>query len=162
MWLWTFLAFAHVLSLTHTQPFYCSLDFVWDNPGEPIPEKNIHSRYHGHQMSLICFILPVHFTCLTVFFHNLSPSFLVYTFAWHPPLHSLYISSPNHCLLFTAHAHTIATCFALVPRLCHLILLSLSHLLGSLSCSFTPYMYLTILTSARCLKSSPLYCRWLE
>ena len=23
---------------THTQPFYSSLDFVRDNPGEPVPE----------------------------------------------------------------------------------------------------------------------------
>jgi len=39
-----------------------------------------------------------------------------------------YISSPNHCLLFAAHAHTIATCFAVVLRLCRLILVSLSTL----------------------------------
>jgi len=25
--------------VTHTQPFYVSLDFVWDNPGEPVPES---------------------------------------------------------------------------------------------------------------------------
>jgi len=53
---------------------------------------------------------------------------LVYLLAWHPSLHTPYISSPNHCLLFAAHAHTIATCFAVVPRLCHLILVSLSTL----------------------------------
>jgi len=35
-----------------------------------------------------------------------------------------YISSPNHHLLFTTHAHTIATCFSVVPRLCHLFSLS--------------------------------------
>jgi len=29
--------------LLHTQPFYGSLDFVRDNPGEPVPEKNIHT-----------------------------------------------------------------------------------------------------------------------
>jgi len=75
-------------------------------------------------------ILPVQFMCLTVFFHNLSPSVLWSTF-WHPPLHTPYISSPIHCLLFTAHAHTIATCFAVVPTLCHLILVSLNTLLGT-------------------------------
>jgi len=37
-------------------------------------------------------------------------------------------SFTNHCLLFVTHAHTIATCFAVVPRLCHLILVSLSTL----------------------------------
>jgi len=37
---------------------------------------------------------------------------LVYLLVWHPPLHTPYISWPNHCLLFAAHAHTIAVCFA--------------------------------------------------
>jgi len=59
---------------------------------------------------------------------------LVYLLAWHPPLHTPYISSPNRCLLFTVHAHTIATCFAVVLRLCHLILVSLSR--GSDSWNF--------------------------
>jgi len=47
---------------------------------------------------------------------------------WHPPLHSPYVSSPNHSILFTTHAHTITTCFSVVPRLCHLIPVSLSTL----------------------------------
>jgi len=34
----------------------------------------------------------------------------------------------THCFLFTTHAHTIATCFTVVPRLCYLILISLSTL----------------------------------
>ena len=63
-------------------------------------------------------ILPGQFTCLTVFFHNQS------RLAWHPLLHTPYISSSKHCLLFAAHAHTIATCFAVVQRLCQLILTS--------------------------------------
>jgi len=54
-------------------------------------------------------------------FSNFS---LIHLLAWHPPLHTPYISSPNHCLLFTAHACTITTCFAIVLRLCHLILIS--------------------------------------
>jgi len=42
---------------------------------------------------------------------NLFPQFLskfslVYLLSWHPPLHTPYISSPNHCLLFAAHAYT--------------------------------------------------------
>ena len=104
------------------QPFYGSLDFVWDNPGEPVPEETfIHSHlswssivpYLLHLPNTIHGILPVQFT---VFFHNLSSSFLWPT------------SSPNRCRFFAAHAHTIATCFAVVPRLCHLILVSLSTL----------------------------------
>jgi len=52
---------------------------------------------------------------------SLSKFSLVYLLAWHLPLHTPYNSSPNHCLLFAAHAHTIVTCFAVVPKLCHLI-----------------------------------------
>jgi len=47
---------------------------------------------------MICGILHVQFTCLTVFFHNLSTFSLVYVLAWHPQLHTRYISSPSHCL----------------------------------------------------------------
>ena len=59
---------------------------------------------------MICSILPVHITCLAIFLHNLSPCPLVCLLIWSPPPHIPYISSPNHCLLFTTHAHTIATC----------------------------------------------------
>jgi len=38
-----------------------------------------------------------------------------------PPPHIPYISSPNQCLLFAAHAHTIAACFAAVSMLYHII-----------------------------------------
>jgi len=58
----------------------------------------------------------------------LLKSSLVYLLVWHPPLHTPYISSPNHCLLFAAHVHTVATCFAAVPRLCYLILVFFSTL----------------------------------
>jgi len=34
---------------THTQPFYGSLEFVWDNPGEPVPEETL-----THSHSSIC------------------------------------------------------------------------------------------------------------
>jgi len=125
---------------THTT-IYGSLDFVWDNPGELVPEETF-THSHLSWSSVIPYllppsitihgILPVQFVCLTIFFHNLSPSFLWSTSwlvsKWHPPLHTPYISSPNHCLLFAAHDHTITTCFAAVPRLCHLILVSLSIL----------------------------------
>jgi len=46
-----------------------------------------------------------------------------------------YISSPNQCLLFAAHAHTIATCFAVVSVLYHLFLVFLS----------APYLQLCLL-----------------
>jgi len=64
----------------------------------------------------------------SLFAQFLSKFYLLYLLAWHPTLHTPYISSPNHCLLFAAHAHTITICFAVVLRLCHLILISLSTL----------------------------------
>ena len=116
---------------THTQPFNSCLDSVRDNASEPVPKKHSPTHtYHGHQSSLLCILHPlqsihVQFTCLTVFFHNLSPSFLWSTswpgtlnFILHTFLHPIIV------FFFAAHAHTIATCFAAVPRLCHLILVS--------------------------------------
>ena len=42
-----------------------------------------------------------------LFPQSLSKFSLVYLLAWHPPLHTPYISSPNHYHLFATHAHTI-------------------------------------------------------
>jgi len=81
----------HARMHTHTQPFYISLDFVWDYMVEPVPEETFT---HSHlSFSLIVLyllppsaaihgILPVQFTCLTVFLHNLCPSVL-----WSGTLH---------------------------------------------------------------------------
>ena len=55
----------------------------------------------------------------------LSMSSLV-LFVWSPPPHIPYISSPNQCLLFAAHAHTVTTCFAVVSILYHLFLVFLN------------------------------------
>jgi len=87
--------------------------------------------YRGHQSSLIyassIYYDPRHPPCSIYVLDSLFPQSLfkfslVYLLAWHPPLHTPYISSPNDCLLFAEHAHTIATCFAVVSRLCHPIL----------------------------------------
>ena len=88
----------------------------------------------NHPLSASCtFYNPWHPLCSiyvpdSLYPLSLSKLSLVYLLCWHPPLHTPYISSPNHCLLFTAHVHTIATCFAVVLRLYHLILVSLSTL----------------------------------
>jgi len=105
--------------LLQLQPFYDSLDFVQDNPGEPVPEETFtHAHlswssivsYLLHPSFTIHGILLVQFTCLAVFFHNLSQSFLCgLPLGLAPPLHTPYTSSPNHCLLFESHVHTIAT-----------------------------------------------------
>jgi len=80
--------------------------------------------------------------------HNPSPSPFCLPLVWHPPLHSPCISLPNHCLLFTTHAHTIATSFAVVPRLCHSIIVSLSSLYLELSFTLTSHIHLSIVISA--------------
>jgi len=56
-----------------------------------------------------------------LFAQPLSMSSLVYLLVWSPPPHIPYISSLDQCLLFTAYAHTIATCFAVVSVLYHLL-----------------------------------------
>ena len=56
----------------------------------------------------------------------MSMSSLVYLLVWSPTPNIPYISSPNQCLLFATHAHTIATCFAAVSILYQLFLVFLS------------------------------------
>ena len=119
--------------------------FVRDYPGEPVPEETLaHPPYWSasnlYQLlpsTTIHSILPIQITCLTIFLHNLSPFPL-----WSIPLglepHIPYISSPNQCLPFAAHAHTIATCFAVVSILYHLIPSRyLNSLLGTLPLTLT-------------------------
>jgi len=81
----------HTRTHTHTQPFYGSLDFVRDNPGEPVPEETFT---HSHQSwssvipyllppsMTICGILPVQFTCPIVFFHRLWKKTVIELKAW--------------------------------------------------------------------------------
>jgi len=100
--------------------------------------------HHAHTACSI--YVPVSF-----FPHYPSKFSLVYLLAWHRPLHTPYISSPNLYLLFAAYAHTIATCFVVVSRFKimssnHSI--SLNPLLETLSCSLTPHIHLTNLISA--------------
>ena len=124
--------------ITHTQPFYGPLDFVRDNLGELVPEEIFtHSTpivvINRPLSASSIYCNPCHPPCSihapdNLFPQSVSKFSLVYLLAWHPPLHTSCISSSNHCLLFATHAHTIATCFAVVPRLCNLIILSLSTL----------------------------------
>ena len=97
-------------------------------------------------------ILPVQFTRLTVFLHNLCLN-LLWSTSWSGILHSIPHSlrySPKDCVLFAAHAYTIATCFAIVARLYHPILDSVStHYLKLLSFTLMPHIHMTIFISAR-------------
>ena len=118
--------------------------FVWDCLGEPLPEETLthppswssSSLYQLLPSTMIRSILLVQITCLAIFLHNLSPR-PIWSSSWFssPPRHIPYISSPNQCLLFAAHGHTIATCFAVVSMLYYLFLVFLS----------TPYLELCLL-----------------
>jgi len=109
--------------------------FVWDYLGEPVPEETFtHSPILiiiQHLSASFIYYDPQHPTCSiyvldNLFAQPLSMSSLVYLLVWKTQLHIPYISSPNQYLLFATHAHTIATCFAVVPRLYHLFLVFLS------------------------------------
>jgi len=74
---------------------YGSVDFVWDNPGEPVPEETF-THSHLSLSSIVPYLLlspitihgiiPVQSTHLSLFFHNLTPSFLWST-SWPGTLH---------------------------------------------------------------------------
>ena len=139
-------------SRTHAdKPFYGSWESVWDNIGEPAQEETF-THSHLSWSSVIPYLLPP-----SLMIHGILPLFnlcawqfltqflskflLVCLLAWHHPLCTPYISSSNHCLLFAARAHTIAT--SSNPTL------SLNPLLETLSCSLMLHIHLTILVSAR-------------
>ena len=139
-----------------------ALDFVWDNPGESVPEETF-THSHLSWSSIIPYllppsitihgILPIQFTCQPVFFHFLGVFFGL-PLSQAPPLHTPYIFSPNFWLLFAAHAHTIATCFAVVPRLSSNPSLTPNPLVGNQPCSLMPHIHLTTHLADR----GPLKC----
>ena len=80
--------------------------------------------------------------------HNLSPSPSVHLLVWHPPLmtHSIIHFFTESLSYFTAHDHTTATCFSVVPRLYCLYLvcsLSLSHIFSWNSIFYPNVIYLS-------------------
>jgi len=139
-------AFTH----THTQLFYGSLDFVRDNPGEPVPEETFT---HSHPLwssnisllppsTAIHRILSIQSMRFTVFFHNLSPSFLWST-SWPGAPSTSYSIHFFTQSLSSFHSTCCSTEIMSSNRS-----LSLNSLLLTLSCSFTPHIHLTILISA--------------
>jgi len=133
----------HVLQLL--QPFTA----LWTSSGttrvSQYQKKHSPTHTHrGHQSSLICFLHLLRSTASSLFnicawqsFYTISLQvFFGLPLGWE--LHTPNISSPNHCLLFATHNHTITTCFAAVPKLCHLILVSLSTLYLEL-CLYWPF-----------------------
>jgi len=53
----SFVKISAYILITHTQPFYGSVDFVRDNPGEPVPEETFtHSHSSWSSIIPICFL----------------------------------------------------------------------------------------------------------
>ena len=76
--------------------------------------------------------------------HPFTPSVVI-----NHPLSSFFIFIfTKHCLFLAAHAHTIATCFAVLPKLSSNPSFYLNPLFGTLSFSLMPRIHLTILISA--------------
>jgi len=82
--------------------------FVWDYPGEPVPEETCTHPPSWSSSDLcqllpyttIHSVLPVQTACLAISLHNLSPH-PFWSTSWPGALHLFpHISSPNQCLLF--------------------------------------------------------------
>jgi len=84
-------------------------------------------------------------------------SSLVYFLVWSPPPYIPYISSPNQCLVFAAHAHAIATCFAVVSILYHLFLFLVFLSTPYLELYLLPYHYTSIWPFSSLLAEVPPY-----
>ena len=135
------------------------LNFLRDNLDEPVPEETfILSQLSWSSIIpyllppsiTIHGILPVQFTCLTVFctitvrvFFRLpfgmapSTSYAIHFFT--QSLSSFRSTCPYHRSLFRCSTEIMSSNYSSLP---------LSSLLGTLSCNFTPHIHLTILNSA--------------
>jgi len=112
---WGIKCYRQHLVHTHTHSCFTAL-WILSRSGQPIHQLTLIVVINHPLSASSIYCKPWHppcsITCLTVFLHNLCPSLL-----WsisssgtpHNPHHTPYISSPNHCLLFAAHAHIIAT-----------------------------------------------------
>jgi len=96
--------------------------FDQDNPGKPVPEKTFtHSHvswssvvpYLLRPSNTIHGILPVQSTCLTVFFHNLSPSFL-WSISWPGTLHFILHTFLHPIIVFFSQHMPIPSQFVLL------------------------------------------------
>jgi len=92
-------------------------------------KKHLPTHHTDHHPTFISFFHLLRYIASSLFklracqsfAQALFPSSLVYLFVWSSRPHIPYISSPKSVSLFTTHAHTIATCFAVVARLYHLL-----------------------------------------
>jgi len=139
---------AHTHTHAHPQPFYCSLDFVRYNLGEPVPEETF-THSHLSWSSVIPYLLFYLLRSMASSLFNLSAwqSFsiislqvffgLPYTIL-HQSLSSFRSTCPYHCNLFCCSTEIMSSSRCLL----------LNPLLGTLSCNLKPHIHLTILISA--------------
>ena len=146
---------------THTHSHFMALwNFFRDNLGEPVPEETF-THSHLSWSSVVPYLLypsitihhPWHPPCSiyvpdSLFPQSLSKFSLVYVLAWHPPLHTPYISSPNHCLLFAAHAIPSQPVCCSTEIMSSNPSLSLSCLPRNQSFTLTSHIHLTIFITA--------------
>ena len=91
--------------------------------------------YCGHQSSLSCFLYLLPSMASSLFNLSTWQTFSKISLQVFFGLPLGLVPSTSYSIhffiqslsFFAAHAHTIATCFTVVPRLCHLILVSLSN-----------------------------------
>jgi len=98
----------HSLNNNNNNRFNVLRPFVWDYPGEPVPEETLahppswsSNLYQLLPSTTIHSILPVQITCLAIFLHNLSPCPLWST-SWPGALH----------LIFHTFLHPISVFFS--------------------------------------------------
>jgi len=127
----------HTHTKTHTQvPNQFTTLWILSGTTQVSQNQKKHSSthtYHGHQSSLICFLHLLQsmassvfkFTCLTVFFHNLSSGFLWSTSSpgtLHFTLHTFFTQSLSSFRSAFHYHHKLFCC----STDCHLIIVSLS------------------------------------
>ena len=130
---------------TTTTTVLCFMDLYPGLPGWSGTRRNIHPlTYRDHHPTFISFfhLLRSIASCLFNLQSFCTTSVQV---LFGPPL-GLEPSTSYSIHFFT---HTISACFAVVPRLYHLFLVSLNSFLGTLSFTLTSHIHLTILISAR-------------
>ena len=94
-------------------------------------------------------IFPVEFTCLTVCLHNLSPNFL-WSSSWPGTFHFIphTFFTQSLCSFHNRCSYHRKLFYCSTEIMSSNLSLSLSPLLGILSCSLMPHIHLTILISA--------------
>ena len=105
----------------------------------PVPEETF-THSHLSWSSIITYLLPpstsitihcilsVQITCLTVFYNNLSPS-LLWSTSWPGTLHFILHTLLHPVIVFfSQHMPILLQPVSVVPRLCHLTVVSLSTL----------------------------------